>query len=93
MDKKVTHLLTPKAMGIDQLEGFDVNGDPGPFATKESACKEVKRLTNKVKEAYIAGWIQAAATFRTESNITDEYGLASTSFDEWNVSSGPWIRR
>ena len=25
-----SHLLTPKAMGIDQLEGFDANGDPGP---------------------------------------------------------------
>jgi len=34
--------------GLDQLAGFDVNGVPGPGATKESAFKEVKRLASEV---------------------------------------------
>lgn len=41
----VEPILTEKTMGIDQLRGFDANGNPGPCVTLEDALAEVKRLS------------------------------------------------
>ena len=45
LDANVTPIINDLTVGMDQLSGFDSNGDPGPGVTLEIALAEVKRLT------------------------------------------------
>ena len=47
------------------------------------AKKHEKLVLEKQRDAYVAGWFAAAATFNCKSNPTDEFGIAETSFDKW----------
>ena len=55
-DDKVEHIITRKTLGLDQLEGFDSQGNPGPLATQKTAFAEVRRLTNENEVAFRAGY-------------------------------------